>query len=258
MYYPLQIPNILNKELPQYISHTEEIIKSLQDFVICIWQTKPLSKQKMPATDVILTDGCIDLVVLCDSKEIGYSGMSKTNFNYTYDLPATAFGARLKPGAFEQLTKISAKKAMDVFLPLNTIDASFDSSHFFSLKYEEAIEYFINYLQKLIGNKTPNKFVTLFDELIKNPPSAPTELYDKFNLSPLQCQRYFAKHFGIAPQTVLSIIRFQYCLGILTSGEATPSEALELAAFYDQSHFIKDFKKNIGLTPFEYLRRLSK
>jgi len=258
MYYPLQIPSILNKELSQHISHTEEIVESLKDFVICIWQTKPLTQKKMSASSVILTDGCIDLVVLCDDRKVGYSGISKTNFNYIDDLPATAFGARLKPGAFEQLTKASAKKAMDAFLPLDTIDTNFNCNYFFSLKYEESKEYFINYLQPLLSNKTQTRYVTLFDELIKTPPSSPTEIYEKFDYSPLQCQRYFAKHFGISPQTVLSILRFQYCLDVLTSGEATPNEVLEVVDFYDQSHFIKDFKKNIGLTPFEYLHRLSK
>ena len=258
MYYPLQIPNTLNKELFPYISYTEEIVESLQDFVICIWQSKPLSnfQEEISATSVIVADGCIDLVVFYDSKKIGYSGMSKTNFNYSDDLSSTIFGARLKPGAFEQLTNVSAKKVMDTFLSLETIDASLDIDHFFSLKYDQAKEYFIGYLHQLVNDKLPNKFVTLFDELSKNPMSTPKELYEKFNFNPLQCQRSFKKHFGIAPQTVLSIVRFQYCLRVLTSGEATPSEILELVAFYDQSHFIKDFKKNLGLTPFEYLRVL--
>jgi len=233
----------------------EETIESLQDFVICFWQMKPRSSDKVSVTNIIVADGCIDLIVNFDDKQIGYAGMSKTNFHYTIDLPTRFLGTRLKPGAFEQLTKIPAKRAMDTFFPLNKIDANFDTDYFFSLQFEQASMYLKNYLQQLASNKTPNIFVGLFDKLSKSPPATTTALYQMLHFSPRQCQRLFMKHFGITPQMALSIIRFQHCLGIITFGQTTPNSILELTSFYDQSHFIRDFKRNIGLTPFEYLRK---
>jgi AraC-like DNA-binding protein len=53
----------------------------------------------------------------------------------------------------------------------------------------------------------------------------------------------------------LCLIRFQKCLEILTGGKAAPSDILNITAYYYQSHFIKDFKRNVGLTPFELIRR---
>jgi len=256
-YRPLQLPHILDKTFSMHVAYSEATIESLQDFVICLWEIKPVSSEKISLKNIVLADGCIDLVVTYDTKKIGYVGMGKPYFNSPIHLPARIFGARLKPGAFEQLTKIPAKMAMGKFLKLELIDADFDSSVFFSLEYEQAKEYFAAYLQQRIGTHRPNSFVTLFDRLCENPPSHPTALYELFQFNPRQCQRYFIKHFGFSPQMLLSILRFQYCLNILTFGKATPSDVLELAAFYDQSHFIKDFKRNIGITPFEYFREFT-
>jgi len=214
---------------------------------------RPRSSERAFATNVIVIDGCIDLVVDFDAKHIGYAGMSKTVFQDKMDLPGRFLGARLKPGAFAELTGLPAKAAMDTYLPLERADANFDTAHFFSLSFEEMKPYLTSYLRQRADGKTPGRFVTLFDELSDNPPATTAELYRLLHFSPRQCQRLFLKHYGITPQMALSVLRFQHCLERLTSDEATPSGLLETAAYYDQSHFIKDFKRNIGLTPFEYL-----
>ena len=255
MYYPIQVPYILNSNFSKHISYSEEVVPSLQNFVMCVWEMQPRSTERTSVTNVIVADGCIDLVVDYTNRQIGFAGMSKTNFHFTIELPTKFLGVRLKPGAFEQLTGLPAKKAMDTFLPLEGIDPNFDANDFFSLSFEQTKEHLNAYLHKFTGDKIPNSFVNLFDSLSKNPPSTTAELYQRLHFSPRQSQRLFMKHFGIPPQMALSILRFQYCLDVLTSGRAMPSDILGLATYYDQSHFIKDFKRNIGLTPFEYLRK---
>jgi AraC-like DNA-binding protein len=215
----------------------------------------PYSDNKTMVTNTIVVDGCIDLVIDYDNKQIGYAGMSKTVFDDVIYLPNRWAGMRMKPGAFEQLTGLTATTAMDSFLHLETVDHSFQPKDLFTLSFEESKNYLIDYLQQLASNQTPNHFVTLFDELSKEIPATTTELYEKLHYSPRQCQRHFEKHFGISPKTVLSVLRFQYCLKLLTSAKATPIDVLDLTKFYDQSHFIREFKKNIGITPFEYVRK---
>ena len=258
LYYPVQIPYILNREFSQNIIYTEEIIKQVQGFVICFWEMQPRGAQKTSVENIIISDACIDLVASYDEKRIGFSGMSKTHFHFKLDLPARFMGARLKPGAFQQLTGLPASAVMDSFLPIQDVFNDFDSEMFFSLSFEQAKEYFKGYFSALTRNKTPERFVTLFDELSQSPPCTTTELYQKLHFSPKQCQRLFAKHYGLSPKMALSIIRFQKCLEILTSDEATPSDILNMAGYYDQSHFIKDFKKNIGVTPLELIHTYQK
>ena len=258
MYYPIQVPYILNNSFSQHIQYTEEVVTALQDFVICIWEMTPIYPEKKAIQNVIAADGCIDLVVGYEDGYIGFGGMSKTNFHHIVQTPTKFFGARLKPGAFGQLTGLPATEAMDKFIPLKKIDPAFDTDSFFTLSFKQAKEHIKGYLYQLVRHKEPNPFVQMFDKLSLSPPPTATDLYQVLRFSPRQCQRLFMKHFGITPQMALSILRFQRCLDILTSSKVKPRDILEDTNYYDQSHFIKDFKRNIGLTPFEYLDKHKK
>jgi AraC-like DNA-binding protein len=230
----------------------EETVRALEGFVICFWEMTPLTGRKNEIDNVIVTDGCIDLVADYDGGRIGYAGMSKTDFHYKIDSSERYMGARLKPGAFYQLTGLPAGAAMDTFLPIAEVDGAFDSGAFFSLPFERAKARFREYLGALIGEKSPDNFTLLFDELSRLPHITAAELYRMLHFSPRQCQRLFSRRFGLTPQMALCLVRFQRCLEMLTGGAA--GDAPEIA-YYDQSHFIRDFKRHIGLTPFELVRR---
>jgi len=63
----------------------------------------------------------------------------------------------------------------------------------------------------------------------------------------------FKDYLGISPKTYSTIIRFQYFYKILGNVEASDlsmQSALEL--YYDQSHFIKEFKRYTGYSPMQY------
>jgi len=253
MYYPLQVPFILNQISAKHILYKEETPESLCDFIICLWEMQPLTGQSIAATHIILADGCIDLVVDYRHREIGFAGMSKTLFDDKIQVPDRHFGVRMKPGAFRQLSGLPAGKAMDKFLPINAVFKDFDVAMFFTLPIDKAKIAFVTFLEKLVQDKKANEFTTLFDKFSESIPATTSELYETLHYSPRQCQRLFKEHFGLSPQMVLSILRFQRCLTLLTSKNATPSEVLATMNYYDQPHFINDFKKNIGLTPQEYL-----
>jgi AraC-like DNA-binding protein len=255
MYYPIQIPYVLDKEFAESIKYSEEIVPNFKDFVICFWKMQPLSNAEKTVETIIIADGCIDLVVDYDGKTIGFAGMSKTDFNFKISLPANSMGVRLKPGAFYAITNIPANKAMDSFIPIETIDRHFDTKEFFSLDLSNAKIFFKNYIGSLIENKKPSKFMVLFEELNNGIPNSALEVYKKLYYSHRQCQRLFLKNYGLSPQMVLCILRFQWCLKKLTSGEKSPKGIMDISNYYDQSHFIHDFKQNIGLTPLELVRK---
>ncbi len=255
MYYPIQIPYILNKTFSESITYSEEIVADFNDFVICLWEMQPLSNSNRTVENIIIADACIDLVVDYDGKRIGFAGMSKTEFHFKITMPSYSMGARLRPGAFHAITNIPASEAMDTFLPINAFDKNFDTETFFSLKMSEAKNMFKNYIIKLLQNKKPTNFMTLFEELNDNIPDSVSEIYEKLYYSNRQCQRLFAKNYGLSPQMVLCILRFQKCLKKLTSENVSPKHIMDMSNYYDQPHFIKDFKRNIGLTPLELVRK---
>jgi AraC-like DNA-binding protein len=257
MYYPLQIPYILSKDFSDAVKYSEEIIPPLTDFITCFWEMQSITKQEKTVENIIVTDGCIDLVADFSKKLIGFVGMSKTNFEFTIKTPCKFFGARMKPGAFFAVTGISAKEVMDGFLPLKVYDSSFDEDAFFAEPFDKAKLCMKDYITNMCAGKKTNEFITLFDELGDEIPDTAESIYEKLQFSPKQTQRLFAANYGLTPKVVLSILRFQKCLQVLTSGKATPGDVLNLVNYYDQAHFINDFKRNIGITPFELVRRYS-
>jgi len=68
-----------------------------------------------------------------------------------------------------------------------------------------------------------------------------------------QFERVFANHIGISPKQYLRIIRFQYAIFQKQQNVNMNLEYLSYrSGYYDQSHFINDFKSLSGLTPKQY------
>ena len=97
--------------------------------------------------------------------------------------------------------------------------------------------------------------MALFEELNNEIPNSALDVYKKLYYSHRQCQRLFSKNYGLTPQMVLCILRFQWCLKKITTEEKSPKDIMDISNYYDQSHFIHDFKQNIGLTPLELVRK---
>jgi len=69
-------------------------------------------------------------------------------------------------------------------------------------------------------------------------------------VSPRQLERQFAVHVGLSPKRFLRVLRFQQVIGALRepSGSGWPDLAIR-HGYYDQAHFINDFKAFTGETP---------
>lgn len=252
MYYPIQMPTKLDKNYFKYKTYNEEIIEGYSNYIICLWEILPNTETDIDIHNIILMDGCIDLVVDFTNKHIGFSGMKKTNFDFVSNSLNASFGLRLMPGVFHSLTGLDASKAMDTFLLLEEVFEDFNASQLWKLEYIDAREFVLDFIKNKLNDIVVDDYIKLFPTLTNNLNISLEEIYAMFNLSPRQCQRMFMKHFGISPKQVLSVIRFQHCLKVLTSSSSSPNDILDIY-YYDQAHFINDFKKNIGITPFEFM-----
>ncbi|MGP5428879.1 helix-turn-helix domain-containing protein [Enterococcus malodoratus] len=255
MYYPIQLPFLLNEEFTRVMNYQEKIIPESSDFILCFWEISSKMNEPTEVKNVIIADGCIDLIVDYDQKMIFFTGNQQTDFDYEIQTPAHFFGARMMPGAFHQLTEIPANEVMDEFLLLSDIFADLDHDEFFSMSFPEAQEKFQTYLVGKFAEKHPNEFTQLFPRMSETIPQTTEDLYELLHFSPRQCQRLFSKNFGLTPKMVLSILRFQKCLQILTSEQAKPADILAVTNYYDQPHFNRDFKHHLGITPLELVAR---
>jgi AraC-like DNA-binding protein len=82
-------------------------------------------------------------------------------------------------------------------------------------------------------------------------------LVDRFNLGKRTLQRIFSQYVGVSPKWVIKRYRLQEAAEQLAGGAigCWPKMALDLG-YFDQAHFIKDFKMIVGRTPAEYARNV--
>ena len=68
-----------------------------------------------------------------------------------------------------------------------------------------------------------------------------------------QFERVFSEHVGISPKQYLKVIRFQYAIFQKQRNiELNLTELSYESGYFDQSHFINDFKSLSGLTPKQF------
>ena len=66
-------------------------------------------------------------------------------------------------------------------------------------------------------------------------------------------QRNFVKYMGIAPKKYISLQRFIYTYGLCDkNNSAALVDVATLSGYYDYNHFLKDFKRYIGMAPSRY------
>lgn len=79
------------------------------------------------------------------------------------------------------------------------------------------------------------------------------ELARAAGTSTRQLDRLFARHVGVAPKTLSRVLRFQSALRALMRDPACPlADVAAAAGYFDQSHFVKNFKKFTGGVPRGY------
>lgn len=78
---------------------------------------------------------------------------------------------------------------------------------------------------------------------------------DETGISARHLRRLFLEQAGLSPKTLCRIVRFRRAVEriALQPGSAAAGTALD-CGYYDQPHFINDFREFSGLTPGEYAR----
>ena len=155
MYYPKQIPYLLDKKFSENLLYKEYKIKELEDFCMCIWQIQAKRNLEETIYNYILPDACIDMVIDFSIKTVCFAGFSKETMSFPLQQKIDYLGIRLKPGTFYYLFGIPAEKIMDRQIPFAKIDASFFIEDMLKkTKTEERINYLKNYWLEKIKEKS--------------------------------------------------------------------------------------------------------
>lgn len=79
------------------------------------------------------------------------------------------------------------------------------------------------------------------------------ELCDGISVTERQLQRLFNRYVGLAPKFYCRVVRFSHIFGLMEQHDSSWVEIALESGYYDQSHFIRNFKAFTGEDPSAYL-----
>jgi AraC-like DNA-binding protein len=72
------------------------------------------------------------------------------------------------------------------------------------------------------------------------------------NISARYLNQLFSQYTGLPPKLFCKINRFQYSLNLINSNDQKLTSIAYDAGYFDQSHFIREFKSFTGITPTSF------
>ncbi len=255
MYYPKQIPYLLDQEFNENIEYKEYHIKELENYCMCIWTMRSKKILDKSISNNILPDSCIDIVIDFVNFTICFAGFSKQTKPFALENKIDYMGVRLKPSIFYLLFKVGADQIMDCEIPFEEIEKEMTLEKIFGLKTSnERMECLKNYLQEKIKGKTQMPFLKIVEDLYNNPKEQNViNIANQFGYNQRHLYRVFKANFGVSPKVLLNILRLHLCLTLLLEKNMNLADIANFCGFYDQSHFIKEIKKYTGISPLKII-----
>lgn len=256
LYNPVQ-PTV-NKSDSQ-VKYTEWLPdERLQEFVYCYWQLCTTEELSEPFTYQVVADGCIDIYFDLNNPAESYvMGFCNQVTEFPLGKSFNYVGIRFFPTMFPQLFRVNARTLSNRSVALHVVvpDASgFLSENFHrQLTPVEMSELFNPYLIDCAARATfdqDNRLYRAIALILKHAGNVDVEKDLTTGISVRQLRRLFDYYIGTTPKTFCKVIRFQWTISSEFSGKsASESNDFFDAGYYDQSHFIKEFRQFYGTTP---------
>lgn len=230
----------------------------LQDFIYCYWQLKSTLHLADPYPYRVVADGCIDLFFELDNPAENYlMGLSSCYTEFQLNDSFNYIGVRFLPTKFTQLYGISAAALTDLCEPMDQVlpETSFFIKDHFSAEMGagEIVKlldgYFLNLLQHS-SLKDDSRIAHAMEIILQRAGVLNVEKDLDVGLSPRQLSRLFEYYTGDTVKTFSKIVRFQNYIRKQSKSGSPEPHYLDVG-YYDQAHFIKEFKKLYGTTPFK-------
>lgn len=230
---------------------------SLQPYIHCFWELSSPELLNEPYLYRVIADGCIDLLMdNNDFNGILIAGITDSAFDIPMKGNISYFGIRFLPGCSRYFFRFPASVIANQMVAggevLDKRISDFAATVFerkgIAGKIEVAEKYLLARLFKLNVSLHPSLSQAL--ESMLRDKTANMETDATGWISPRQLRRLFHDHVGCSPKLFSRIARFQQTLYTLQFGKETAKQnAFYDHGYFDQSHFIKEFKIFYGETP---------
>ncbi len=249
----------------------KEADPKLSSIIKCFWQIDSHDDSTIQR-EKIIPDGYPELI-------FHYGNVYKTNINGIWQVQAQdliagqitnhffientgiskIFAIKLQPWALSELYNISMHEITnkvinipkDVLDTLNPIKEVATSTISFNDKVLR-IENWLISTNQLVNNELSKEKKAL-DLIIKNRGrDSLKKIQTLTGVSERKLERYFKLNIGLSPKSFSRIIRFSNIFKLIQEDNIDWADIAYLSGFYDQSHFIKNFKEFTGEHPSSY------
>jgi AraC-like DNA-binding protein len=211
------------------------------------------------ASVTLLPHPCVNLVF--DRGQVMIAGVGRERFTYEYEGQGRVFGVKFRPGGFLPFARCAVSYLTDQTRPLALLWGDRDAELFArELAAAGDLSALVAVAERHLRAHWPAPdpevarvgrivHALLYDRSITRVDHAG----ERFGLSPRSLQRLFRRYVGVSPKWVLQRYRLHEAAARLAEGtdETWAEVALDLG-YFDQSHFIRDFTRAVGMTPVAY------
>ncbi|TGM48286.1 AraC family transcriptional regulator [Leptospira biflexa] len=245
--------------------------QDLSSIIKCYW-TLEVETSENNGKQIIVPDGCIEMAFLLgdgikrftsdDRYVIQPSAMVIGQITKPFAIEplgyVNTFAVRFYPYGFSAIHSIGMEKLKDKETDLFELFGTRISTELCKQIREandtkERIHIIETFLLDQFNKKSNQERVVqmAFDTLNKSQGSASIRSIGKLDSSKIRdLERKFLKQVGVSPKQLGKIIRLQTALKLmLDENDKTLTQIAYDSDYYDQSHFIKDFKQVTGMNP---------
>ncbi|MCF0048932.1 helix-turn-helix domain-containing protein [Dyadobacter sp. LJ53] len=255
LYSPIQ-PTV--KQSAKHVNYVEFLPDlRLQNYIYCYWQLQTSQTLDEPFHYRVVADGCIDMFFeLTDPADSYVMGFCKKYTEFPLENTFNYIGVRFLPTMFPQMFRVNAAEFSNRYETLESVipaTAKFIATHFDNGLSATAVKslfdrYFIDFLADVEFDNDHRLYGAL-SLILKNYGAVQVETDLDTGISPRQLRRLFAYYIGDSVKTFSKVVRFQNILRAKPSQQSLRENKLFFDGYYDQAHFIKEFKNLYGVTP---------
>lgn len=245
----------------------------LATFVKCYW-TLESPKEKTPTRNTIVPDGCMKLIFHYGEPYKHYTDNGNSiilpkcflirQLTKPYQVEPIGetgtFFVCFYPNGFLPFTTIPVKEMENTAVPLDKLFGKDGQEIGQKILNANSNSERINLIETFLLSRLTDKIN--IDQIVKstveiiltaNGQLSVDELSKQANTNRRQLVRKFSSTIGLSPKQLSKTIRLQATLKTLLTQNTTSLTNLAYEnEYYDQAHFIKDFKEFTGLTPKEF------
>lgn len=267
--------SIISKRMIRYKEYSPSI--KFRDIISCFWTMGYESNVSLPARDIVLPDGCVDLLINSgryfpridhhskrefEVKDYALVGQRQHSIGVTPSVETDFFAIRFTPFGMQALLPFDSSEITGDMLEECAILKGLIDPIRMILEKKISIEEKIHLIEQDIDSQIRPDFIIkpivahATHEIIKHQGDFNVKSFClRHDIHKSTLEKSFLAQVGLRPKEFAAIVRFNHTHSMLKAGHYESLTQLALnCGYYDQSHMIKDFKRFSNHSPSKFLK----